>query len=125
MNPDAEYHEIKTEVGVSFPASGASDLADCWNGRTVIPETIRISLIRVQTPDETREWAYVAVSGPRRLKSGAQGAEIESNGWEDAFPPAKGHTVATRPDWLTREIADHLPEGWGPALLGLKSGESR
>jgi hypothetical protein len=122
VRADVEYYEIKSEVDITFPASGASDLTDPWNGRTVIPQTIRLTLLRVETPDETREWAHVGVAGPRRLKSGAEGQEIESIGWEDAFPSAKGHTFVSRPDWLTELLADHLPEDWSPALLGLKGG---
>ncbi|MEE4545547.1 hypothetical protein V2S66_26715 [Streptomyces sp. V4-01] len=122
MMADAEYYEIKTEVSVIFPASGASDLTDPWNGRTVIPETVRIILISTETPDETREWAYVDVTGPRRLRSGDRGQPITSNGWETAFPSAKGHTFVSRPDWLTELLAEHLPEDWNRALLGLKGG---
>lgn len=121
MKPDAEYHEIKTEVEVLFPVSGP-DLTDTVTGRTIIPERVLISLNRRFTPEEDsgREWAHVAVYGPRRLKSGAAGREISSFGWQS--PNGLGPTYVDRPEWLTREIADHMPEGWSPSLLGLKGG---
>lgn len=120
MKPDAEYYEIKTDVEFLFPASGASDLTDPVTGRTVIPRTVLIHLFRGVTPDSDREWAQVAVYGPRRLKSGELGREISSFGWESQTQ--HGNSLAERPDWLTELLADHLPEGWAPSLLGLKAG---
>jgi hypothetical protein len=123
MKPDAEFYEVKTEVAILFPASGSSDLADPWNGRTVIPETVRLYLCRRETPEDSgREQAFVSVTGPRRLKSGGRGQEIASIGWEAAFPEGPRGTFWTRPDWLTELLADHLPEGWSPSLLDLNGG---
>jgi hypothetical protein len=119
MKPDIEYHEIKTEVEVLFPASGAADLTDTVTGRTVIPETILLHLYRSVTPEQDggREWAHVAVYGPRRLKDGTAGREISSFGWQS--PNGLGPTYVDRPEWLTQALADHLPDGWNPRLLGL------
>jgi hypothetical protein len=120
MKPDAEYHQIETKTEVLFPLHGP-DLTDTVTGRTVIPERALISLYRRITPEQDggREWGHVAVYGPRRLKDGTAGHEISSFGWESTN--GLGPTYVDRPEWLTQAIADNLPEGWNPRLLGLKA----
>jgi len=122
VNADVEYYSIKTETEVLFPVSGP-DLTDTVTKRVVIPERVLISLHREFTPEQDggREWVHVAVYGPRRLKSGEAGHEISSFGWESTN--GLGPTYVSRPDWLTQELADHLPDGWSPHLLGLKAGD--
>lgn len=117
-----EYYEIRTEVTVIVPASGAKDLTDHYTRRIVIPERVELGLNRIVTPDETREWAYVSVHGPRRLKSGIPGQEISSYGWQDAVTESYDGAPTSRPDWLTTLITEHLPEGWTPVLVDLTGG---
>ena len=121
MNDNAEYYEITTETEVLFPVSGP-DLTDPNTGRTVIPERVRMRFNRRFTPAEDggREWASVAVYGPRRLKSGEAGREISSFGWDTTVQYGH-HGGMARPDWLTQELADHMPDGWAPQLVSLKT----
>jgi len=119
-----EYFYRKTSFEVMFPASGASDLTDPITRRTLSPRSVLVEFFRKETPDEgEREWAHVAVYGPRRLKSGELGHEISSFHWEASF--VEGHSSrpgVTRPEWLTQALADHLPNGWNPSLLALPAG---
>lgn len=117
--PSIEYSYRETRFEVMFPASGASDLTDPITRRTLSPTSVRLELVRRETPDEgVREWAHVAVYGPRRLVSGELGREISSFGWQAA--QVRGSLLLRdRPDWLTHLLADHRPEGWGPRLLDL------
>ncbi|MEW2463073.1 hypothetical protein AB0872_20515 [Microbacterium sp. NPDC047426] len=119
-----EYFYRKTSFEVMFPASGASDLTDPITRRTLSPRSVLLELNRKETPNEgVREWAHVAVYGPRRLKSGELGQEISSFHWEDAL--VEGHSsrpAAVRPEWLTAALAEHLPDDWSPSLLALPTG---
>ncbi len=122
-----EYFYRKTSVEVMFPVSGASDLTDPITRRTLSPRSVLLELFRKETPDEgEREWAHVAVYGPRRVKSGELGKEISSFHWEAAV--IEGHSSrpsTVRPAWLTEALAAHLPDGWDPRLLELPTGGAR
>lgn len=115
-----EWYERRTAAEVTFPAS-RQDLTDPITGRTLRPEWVRLELVREETADgRAREWAHVAVYGPRRLKSGQLGREISSFGWQDAYlHGARPGTGEARPEWLTVALAEQLPEGWSRALVGL------
>lgn len=119
-----EYFYRQTSVEVMFPASGASDLTDPITRRTLSPRSVLLELFRKETPDEgVREWAHVAVYGPRRLKSGELGQEISSFHWEHASVRSNLSDLGeARPEWLTAAIAEHLPDGWHPRLLELPHG---
>lgn len=119
-----EYFYRKTSFEVMFPASGASDLYDPITRRTVAPSSVMLELSRRETPDEgVREWAHVAVYGPRRLKSGELGQEISSFHWEQTGVEGSLSGVRVeRPEWLTQGLADHLPAGWSRSLLNLPGG---
>ena len=118
-----EYFYRESRFEEMFPASGASgDFTDPITRRTLSPASVRLELMRRETPDEgVREWAHVAVYGPRRLKSGELGREISSFGWEKAA--VRGSLLLRdRPEWLTAALAERLPEGWSPRLLDLSTG---
>jgi hypothetical protein len=123
VNADVEYYEVTTTTEVLFPVSGP-DLTDPITGRTVIPQRVLLRLSRRFTPEEDggREWASVAVYGPRRLKSGEAGREISSFGWASSMQHGN-HGGMFRPDWLTEELVDHMPEGWSPYLIDVKAGD--
>jgi hypothetical protein len=88
------------EVGVLF---------DPTTGRTVVPARVEMSLRwDCGTDRGDRVFAYVAVVGPRRLKSGADGREIYATGWEDEVVEGR-YGYRYRPQWLTDLIAEHLP----------------
>jgi hypothetical protein len=111
-----------TAVQRVVPVTGRPDLTDPVTGRIVIPTMVDLYLRRDEgVPGGTREYAYVGVTGPRRLKSRAVGQRITSGGWQqargDGYRPG-----AIRPDWLTEVLADLLPDGWTPALLDLPGG---
>ncbi|MET7975788.1 hypothetical protein ABZW44_22635 [Streptomyces mirabilis] len=116
--PAAAHFERKTTVAIATPAPDAPDLTHPQGTRIVIPQRVELKLTRIETPDGCREWALVSVHGPRRLKSGAPGREISIYGWE-ASANCWGRQSADRPTWLTRLLADHLPDGWSPHLLDL------
>ena len=111
-----------TKTTVVVPVTGKADLADPSNGRIVIPARVEIDLTLFEgTERGDRAYAYVAVIGPRRLKSGAAGQSITSIGWEAVRNDGLRGYVA-RPDWLTNLLADYLPMGWDTALLDLPGG---
>ena len=115
--PDEYSRATRTTVVV--PVSGKEALTDPDNGRVVLPARIEITLTLIEdTPRGDRAFAYVAVVGPRRLKSGAAGKPITSIGWEKTRNGGpRGYVL--RPAWLTDLLADYLPMGWGPSLLDL------
>lgn len=118
--PDVYTRATSTTVVV--PVSGVADLMAPSGRRVVIPARVEISLTLIEgTPRGDREYAYVAVIGPRRLKSGAAGKPITTAGWESARNDGPRGYVA-RPDWLTALLAEYLPMGWSPALLDLPGG---
>ncbi|MFJ2719404.1 hypothetical protein [Streptomyces sp. NPDC087437] len=105
-----------------IPVTGRPDLTDPITGRIVIPALVELHLRRDEgTPKGTREYAYVSVTGPRRLKSRQPGKPITSTGWHRANGDDYRHR-AVRPDWLTEDVAGLLPGGWDPALLDLTDG---
>lgn len=118
---EIEYHYRKASTEIMFPAVGASDLTDPITKRTLSPRSICLELFRKETPDEgERQWAHVAVYGPRRLKSGELGQEISSFHWEHAqLRSSLSDLGESRPAWLTAQLAEQLPDGWDPALLEL------
>ncbi|MFJ7999048.1 hypothetical protein ACIQ7D_18135 [Streptomyces sp. NPDC096310] len=111
-----------TKTTVVVPVSGKDALADPPSGRVVIPARVEISLTLFEgTSRGDRAYAYVSVTGPRRLKSGAIGKPITSFGWEKARNDGRcGY--AARPGRLTNLLDDYLPMGWDPALLDLTEG---
>lgn len=114
-----------TAVQRVVSVTGKPDLIDPITGRVVIPALVELHLRRDEgVPGGTREYAYVGVTGPRRLKSRRPGHQITSNGWQrargDDYRPG-----AVRPEWLTDELAALLPDGWDSALLDLPGGENR
>lgn len=117
------YREERFEV--MFPAAGASDLTDPITRRTLSPASVRLEMVRRETPDEgVREWAHVAVHGPRRLVSGELGREISSFGWQAAS--VRGSVLLRpRPEWLTALLVEHRPDGWSASLLDLPAGGVR
>jgi hypothetical protein len=117
--PDEYSRATQTTVVVPVVRPRTEALTDPSNGRVVFPARIEITLrLDEGTPRGDRASAYVAVVGPRRLKSGAVGKPITTIGWEKARNDGpRGHVA--RPDWLTELLAEHLPEGWDPALLEL------
>jgi hypothetical protein len=115
--PDAYTRATQTTVAV--PVSNVPHLTDPSNSRIVIPARVEIVLKLIEgTSRGDRAFAYVAVIGPRRLKSGAVGKPITTIGWEKSRNDGPRGYVA-RPDWLTRLLADYLPMGWSPSLLDL------
>ncbi|MFJ4828474.1 hypothetical protein ACIP79_00815 [Streptomyces sp. NPDC088747] len=114
------FIEHTTRVDVTFALGDVDDLPHVLGDRVVIPERVALRLRREETPAGMREWAIVGVYGPRRLKSGKPGQEISIHGWDKAVNDW-GHVSTRRPDWLTERLAEHLPDGWSPALLELPS----
>lgn len=111
-----------TATALAVPVSNVPDLTDPSNGRVVIPARVEISLKLIEgTERGDRAYAYVAVIGPRRLKSGAAGKPITSIGWELVLNDGPLGCVV-RPDWLTFLLADHRPNSWSPRLLDLPVG---
>lgn len=110
---------LVTVVQRAVPVTGRSDLTDPITGRTVIPALVELHLRREEgVPGGVRERAYVAVTGPRRLKSRAAGQRISSGGWQQARGDGY-RSGAIRPDWLTDVLVELLPDGWNPALVDL------
>jgi hypothetical protein len=115
--PD-EYSQA-TNTTIVVPVYGRDDLTDPSNGRIVVPARVEISLTLIEdTARGDRTHAYVAVIGPRRLKSGAFGKPITTIGWEKGRNDGPRGYVP-RPNWLTLLLADRLPMGWDPKLLDL------
>lgn len=110
-----------TETTVVAPVTvpEGTVLTDLSNGWVISPERVEITLTREEgTPQGDRVRAYVAVEGPRRLKSGASGKQARVVGWEkERNEGLRGS--ALRPRWLTAALAENLPENWDPALLEL------
>ena len=111
-----------TQAIVTVPVKDKPDLHEpqprgTW--LTVIPTRVRIALTQEEgRSGGDRAYALVFVYGPRRLKSGAVGKEITTTGWEASRIEGKNCFI-DRPDWLTKVIAENLPRGWDPALVGL------
>lgn len=100
-----------TQTTVIVPVTGVPDLTDPSNGRTVIPARVELIVTRFEgTPDGGRQSTYVAVIGPRRLKSGAPGREITTTGWQNERNKSWRGTVAERPDWLSKLVTEHQPQ---------------
>ncbi|WP_030248009.1 hypothetical protein [Streptomyces sp. NRRL S-455] len=117
--PDEYARVTQTTVVVPVARPNTDALTDPSNGHVVLPARVEITLrLDEGTPRGDRATAHVAVVGPRRLKSGAVGKPITTIGWERARNDGSRGYVA-RPDWLTELLAEHLPEGWDPALLEL------
>lgn len=119
--PEHDIHEHRITELVIVHAVGATDLTDPVTRRTVIPQIVELELNRLTTPDEDREWANVRVLGPRRLKSGLPGKDISSLGWEGASRYGCYGATSTRPEWLTTQLSEVLPDGWARHLLDLPS----
>ena len=120
--PDVFTRATRTTVVV--PVADKADLTDPSNGWIVIPTRVEIDLTLSEgTPRGDRLHAYVAVIGPRRLKSGAAGKPITTLGWQRIRNDGPRGYVA-RPTWLTNLLDDYLPMGWDPALLDLPDGVS-
>ncbi|MFD5491532.1 hypothetical protein ACFWH4_00985 [Streptomyces sp. NPDC127091] len=115
--PDEYSRATRTTVVV--PVSGKDALTDPSNGRVMLPARVEITLMLFEgTPRGDRAFAYVALIGPRRLKSGVAGKPITSTGWQKTSNEGpRGYAI--RPAWLTNLLADYLPMGWDPALLDL------
>lgn len=117
--PDRYSRVTQVTVAVPVAVPSRDALTDPSNGHVVLPEHVEFTLRRDEgTPRGDRTSAYVAVIGPRRLKSGAVGKPITTIGWEAARNEGPRGYVA-RPDWLTALLAENLPDGWDPALLEL------
>lgn len=117
--PDEYSRATQTTVVVPVTVLSRDALTDPFNGRVVFPTRVEITLRRDEgTPRGDRETAYVAVVGPRRLKSGAVGKPITVTGWEKARNEGPRGYVS-RPDWLTAVLAENLPDGWDSELLEL------
>lgn len=112
-----------TQTTVVVPVGGLPNLAGPGTDHTVLPTRVEVSLRRDEgTPRGKRERAYVRVYGPRLLKSGSYGKETSTGGWECTRNQHYRGDQADRPDWLTSLLAEHLPEGWSPALVELPGG---
>lgn len=117
--PDGKYSRA-TRITVVVPVSTKPDLYDPGCRVTVIPSRVALNLYRNEgTEKGRREYAQVSVSGPRRLKSGEAGKEIITNGWESSVNMSWRGSSVERPDWLTLTLAENIPHGWDPSLLGL------
>lgn len=114
--PETFTKVTKSTVVVPAPAD-AGVMFDPTTGRTVIPARVDMSITWLYGTDRgDRAYAYVTVTGPRRLKSGEDGQPITVHGWEDeVIEGSYGHRY--RPTWLDELIAAHLP-----AVLDLKAG---
>ncbi|TXS55227.1 hypothetical protein [Streptomyces sp. t39] len=106
-----------THITIAVPIPTAPDLQGP-DRRAVIPERVEITLRRTETGPDVREWAHVAVIGPRRLRSGAAGRHISVTGWERALNRGP-HGHVHRPVWLTLTLRQQLPDGWHSAVLDL------
>jgi hypothetical protein len=116
-----DEYDLVTQTTVVVPVFRPSTdaLTDPSNGHVVLPARVEITLrLDEGTPRGNRATAYVSVAGPRRLKSGAAGKPITTTGWDRARNEGPRGYVA-RPAWLTELLAEHLPDGWDPALLEL------
>lgn len=114
-----DVYSRATKVTIARPVSGAEALTDPSNGRVVIPARVEIVLTLVEGTERGQyAYAYVAVIGPRRLKSGALGKPITTIGWEEQRNEGPRGYVA-RPAWLTALLSDSLPAGWDRHLLDL------
>jgi hypothetical protein len=114
-----DVYSRATKVTVVLPVSGVAALTDPSNGRVVVPARVEIDLTLFEgTEHGQRARAYVAVIGPRRLKSGALGKPITSIGWEKTRNEGSRGYVA-RPGWLTDLLSENLPDGWDTKLLDL------
>ncbi|MFH8805266.1 hypothetical protein ACH4F6_37950 [Streptomyces sp. NPDC017936] len=117
--PDEYRRAVQTTVVIPVEVPSRNALTDPSNGRVVLPARVEIILTRFEgVPSGDRTRAYVAVIGPRRLKSGAVGKPIAVPGWETARNDGPRGYV-DRPAWLTDVLAENLPDGWDPALLEL------
>jgi hypothetical protein len=118
--PDQYTRVIQTTLVVPVTAPDGATLTDPSNGWVVVPKHLEITLTREEgVPTGTRERSYVAVIGPRRLKSGALGKEIRIPGWNESRNEGlRGYCL--RPGWLTTNLAENLPDGWSPELLDLE-----
>ena len=117
--PDEYSRVTQTTVVVPVTVPSRDALTDPSNGRVVLPARVEITLrLDEGTPRGDRATAYVAVVGPRRLKSGAVGKPLTVIGWEKARNEGPLGYVS-RPDWLTTVLTENLPDGWDPALLEL------
>lgn len=122
--PDRYTRVVQMTIVVPLFMPEGTVLGDPSNGWLIIPERVEITLTREEgTSRGTRERAYVAAIGPRRLKSGKLGKEARISGWERARNEGfRGYSL--RPDELTAVLVDNLPAGWDPALLDLPRGTS-
>lgn len=117
--PDQYTRATSADIAVPAERPSRDALTDPSDGHVVIPARVEIHLTRIEgTERGDRYHAYVAVIGPRRLKSGAVGKQITTVGWERSRNDGPRGYV-DRPDWLTALLAEHLPAGWNPALLDL------
>jgi hypothetical protein len=113
-----DLYEQTTTIVRRVPAPPpAPDLTDPVTGRTVVPDIVEIRLTHIEGEAVTGgAWAAVAVTGPRRLRSGLPGRDITSVGWHQ-----QAKDGAPRPGWLTDLLtaeAATLPP-WAPLRLGL------
>ena len=106
--PDKSIKATRSTVIVHAPVD-ADGLFEPTTGRTVIPETVEMTIgWDYGTDNSTRVYASVWVRGQRLLKSGDLSRRITVSGWE--VPVVEGrHGVQYRPQWLTDLIAAHLP----------------
>lgn len=110
--PDVFARATKTTVVV--PVSGCPDLTDPSTGRVVIPAQVEIVAQCIEGSENDRTWLYVAVIGPRRLKSGEPGQPIITASWNKSrVDGARGYV--DRPDWLT-DLIDEQMQRLTPAL---------
>ncbi|MEU2730062.1 hypothetical protein ABZ650_20330 [Streptomyces griseoviridis] len=117
--PESYVRAIGLDIVV--PVSGCPDLMDPSNRRIVIPARVEMHFRRDEgTPRGDREYVYVCVVGPRRLKSGEPGKPIASTGWERSRVEGRWGYV-DRPDWLTGLIAAQFPKGWSASLAELEA----
>lgn len=115
-----------TKTTVIVPVQDKPDLHEPRSWRkpeawlTVIPARVEVTLRMSEgTERGDQSHAFVSVIGPRRLKSGAEGKEICTTGWEKVRIDG-GHAFILRPDWLTQLLAENLPWGWDPSLMNLQ-----
>jgi hypothetical protein len=108
-----------TAITRVVPVSGKPDLTDPSTGRTVVPAFVKLYLRRNEgVPGGDRDFVYVSVSGPRRLKSYAEGKQISCFGWERERNRGTRHTI-DRPEWLALVIFGLMPDGWPLRLVDL------
>lgn len=105
--PD-QYTRV-TEQIIAVPVKGQQDITDPMTRRVLLPERVEISVRRDEgTERGDRVRTYVAVYGPRRLKSGEYGKGICSTGWENERNEGL-HGYVPRPQWLSDLVAVHTP----------------